>query len=108
MEAVIRLAKRLVLVSLLIAVIGCASGRQQLGQEFNSLVGVAEKAYFAARYGPPDKQAIIDEHTEMWEYRLGEQKYTSPTGYRFSTFDRLRVVFRNGRLKSWTLKGEVE
>ena len=92
---------------LVVGLSGCATSTG-LKDELPTLVGVANKAYFANRFGPPDKQATLNSSTELWEYRLGEDKYTSKTGYQFSTFDRLRLTFRDGRLATWTIKGEVD
>ena len=80
----------------------CAAGSSNFTQEMDSLVGKGDKKFFVGKYGPPDKQATIDEGEEVWEFRLNEQKYTSPTGYRFSTFDRLRLSFSKGKLAGWS------
>jgi hypothetical protein len=77
-------------------------------QEMNAQIGQADKGYFVQKYGPPDKQAILDQRTEVWEFRLNEQKFTSPTGYRFATFDRLRLTFTDGKLSSWSRKSVTE
>lgn len=87
---------------------GCAAPRAPLSEELAGLVGVVDKAYFVNRFGPPDKQAVIDSETEVWEYRLNEQRYTSATGYRFVTLDRLRVTFRRGKLAESTVTSVVE
>ena len=80
----------------------CAAGASRYAQEMDRLVGKGDKQLFVDRYGPPDKQATVGAGSEVWEYRLDEQRYTSQTGYRFSTFDRLRLSFVNGKLSSWS------
>jgi len=80
---------------------GCAGGSRYT-EEMNALIGNADKKTFVDKYGPPDKQAVVDGATEAWEYHLNEQRYTSPTGYRFSTYDRLRLMFKDGKLQSWS------
>ncbi len=84
-----------------VAVTACAAGSARFAQEMNAQVGKGTKSYFVDKYGPPDKQAIVSEGVEVWEYRLDEQKYTSSTGYRFSTFDRLRLTFTGVTLSAW-------
>ena len=91
----------------LVGMMGCMTVNSPIRDELPALVGVADKAYFANRFGPPDKQVEIEAGTEMWEYRLGEQKFTSNTGYRFSTNERLRLTFREGRLIKWSIEGKV-
>ncbi len=90
-------------VSLLICVLAtaCAAGRSKYADEMNLMIGNADKERVVAKYGPPDKHIALNGATEVWEYRLNEQKYTSPTGYRFSTFDRLRLTFKEGVLSNW-------
>lgn len=89
---------------------GCAGGggNSKHATEMNALVGIADKKLMVERYGPPDKQATIDDGTDYWEYRLNEQKFTSTTGYRFSTYDRLRLTFKRGTLQSWKRESIVE
>jgi len=60
----------------------------------NSLIGKGDKKLFVDKYGPPDKQAALDGGDDVWEYRLNEQKFTSPTGYRFAT-----LIFFDSHLK---------
>lgn len=108
MSSLLQLLKSLVAVLTVAFLLGCASNVARMSVEMDGLVGTADKAYFANKYGPPDKQATLDADTELWEYRLNEQNYTSPTGYRFSTFDRLRLTFRNGKLHAWNLKSKVQ
>ena len=95
------------LIAILYFVVGCSTA-PGLKDELPKLIGVADKSYFANRFGPPDKQAAIGQDTEMWEYHIGEQKYTSKTGYRFSTFDELRLTFKNGHLVEWSIQGRVQ
>jgi hypothetical protein len=96
----------LCLTAILIA--GCATGPSRFALEMDPLVGKADKGYFVDKYGPPDKQAIVRDGVEVWEYRLGEQKFTSSTGYRFSTFDRMRLTFARGVLSAWSHTGVTE
>ena len=94
---------------LMLALLGaCAGSGRSDTEQLNGLVGKANKAYFVEKLGPPDKQAAIESNTDVWEYRLDEQKYTSSTGYRFSTFKRLRLTFRNGTLASWSQSSETQ
>jgi hypothetical protein len=88
--------------------VGCASGGSRYADEMNALIGKADKETIVSTYGPPDKQAAVTANVEVWEYRLDEQKFTSNTGYRFSTHDRLRLTFKDGRLQSWSRKGVTE
>lgn len=88
--------------------LGACASRSKDAEALNNLVGNANKAYFVEKLGPPDKQASIDSSTDVWEYRLNEQKYTSQTGYRFETFDRLRLTFREGVLASWKTSYETK
>jgi hypothetical protein len=74
----------------------------------NSLIGKGDKKLFVDKYGPPDKQAALDGGDDVWEYRLNEQKFTSPTGYRFATFDLLRLSFKSGKLSGWSKTSEVK
>lgn len=105
-----RLATLCLVVFLLSACAGGTSSRSAASytQEMNGQIGKAEKIYFVEKYGPPEKQAVVDQRTEVWEYRLDEQKYTSQTGYRFATFDRLRITFTEGKLSGWSLKAVTE
>lgn len=98
------------LTSLCIAVViaACAGGPSRQSQEMDSLVGKGSKSYFVDKYGPPDKQATVSDEVEVWEYRLNEQKYTSNTGYRFATFERLRLTFTRGTLSKWSRSSETE
>ena len=108
MSSLLQLWKSLAVALTVVFLLGCASSTARMSDAMDGLIGTADKTYFANKYGPPDKQATLDADTELWEYRLNEQNYTSPTGYRFSTFDRLRLTFRNGKLHTWNLKSEVQ
>ena len=88
--------------------VACAGSASRYAQEMDIQIGKADKNHFVQKYGPPDKQVIVDRGIEVWEYRLGEQKYTSQTGYRFSTFDRLRITFTEGKLSGWSHKSVTE
>lgn len=97
------------IVALSLVICGCASrGGSQYAQEMNSLIGKGDKKLFVDKYGPPDKQVALDESADVWEYRLDEQKYTSSTGYRFATFDLLRLSFKGGKLSGWSKTSEVK
>ena len=97
------------IVALSLVVCGCAGkGGSKYAQEMDSLIGSGNKKLFVDKYGPPDKQATLDEGEEVWEYRLDEQKYTSSTGYRFATFDLLRLSFKGGKLSGWSKTSEVK
>lgn len=100
--------RQLVLAIMIITIGACASSGTRDAEQFNSLIGKANKAYFVEKFGPPDKQANIESNTDVWEYRLDENKYTSSTGYRFSTFKRLRLTFRDGTLSSWNQSSEMQ
>ena len=102
------MVRALVLGLALVLLFGCAAGSSRYAEEMDALIGKADKKTFVDRYGLPDKQAAVDATTEVWEYRLNEQKYTSATGYRFSTFDRLRLSFKDGRLYSWSREAVME
>lgn len=93
--------------ALLLAVVlsGCATPQ---ADPLTGLTGVADKAYFVDRYGPPDKQVAVESGVDVWEYRLNEQRYTSGTGYRFSTYDRLRATFKDGKLLKWSRQSIVD
>lgn len=102
------LCARLAIVLMLATIAACASGGKSEAEQLNGLIGEANKSYFVEKLGPPDKQAAIASNTDVWEYRLDEQKFTSSTGYRFSTFRRLRLTFRDGTLASWNQSSETE
>ena len=96
-------------IALIVALLAaCANGSGSDTAQLNGLIGKANKAYFVEKLGPPDKQAAIEPNTDVWEYRVDEQKYTSSTGYRFSTFMRLRLTFRDGMLVSWKESSEIQ
>lgn len=108
MRYVLLLSARLT-ISLMFAFLGaCAGSGRSDTDQLNGLIGKANKVYFVEKLGPPDKQAAIESNTDVWEYRLDEQKYTSSTGYRFSTFKRLRLTFRDGMLVSWNQSSETQ
>jgi hypothetical protein len=69
---------------------------------------MAGKAELLSKLDLPDKQIPVDEVTEMWEYKLHEDTYTSATGYRFSTFDRLTLTLKKGKLDSWKEASQVQ
>jgi hypothetical protein len=108
MTGIRHLCARLTFVIVLTTLGACAGGGRGEAERLNSLIGKANKTYFVEKLGPPDKQAAIEPNTEVWEYRLDEQKFTSQTGYRFSTFKRLRLTFRDGTLVSWNQSDETQ
>ena len=96
-------------VALFLIISGCASkGGSQYAQEMDNLIGKGDKKLFMDKYGIPDKQVALDEGADVWEYRLDERQYTSSTGYRFATFDLLRLSFKGGKLSGWSKKSEVK
>lgn len=92
----------------MVVALGACAGSGSAANQFDSLIGKASKTYFVEKLGPPDKQANIEPNVDVWEYRLDEQKFTSGTGYRFSTFKRLRLTFRDGLLASWSQTNETQ
>lgn len=81
------LKSQFLILSLSIILMGCASSKHSKNNDFGKLIGITNKTYFVNIYGVPDKQVTIEPGLEAWEYRLNEHKFTSPTGYRFSTFE---------------------
>lgn len=107
MKHILKIASTLFFIFFISACAG-GGGNSKHTTEMNALVGMADKKLMVEKYGPPDKQATIDDGTDYWEYRLNEQKFTSTTGYRFSTYDRLRLTFKKGTLQSWKRDSIVE
>ena len=97
---------RLCMVSALVA--ACAADPPRLEQELDALLGKADKAYFVAKYGRPDKQAVLGEGVDFWEYRFYGRRHTASTGDLFSNIDRVRLTFTRGVLTSWSGAGEQE
>lgn len=101
--------KNRLLILLLGAVLlsGCASTGVSIRQRLDAMVGTADKSACIEKFGLPDKTVVLDGR-EIWEYKLNLHNYTSSTGYRFSTYDLLRLTFENEKVKSWSMKHEVK
>ena len=101
--------KNILLILLLGALLlsGCASTGVSIQQQLDAMVGTVDKSACIEKFGLPDKTLALDSR-EIWEYKLNLHKYTSTTGYRFSTYDLLRLTFENEIVKSWSIKHEVK
>lgn len=101
--------KNILLILLLGALLlsGCVSTDVSIQQQLDAMVGTADKSACIEKFGLPDNTLALDSR-EIWEYKLNLHNYTSPTGYRFSTYDLLRLTFENERVKSWSMKHEVK
>lgn len=99
-----RLLLKCIIVIALAGALGCANRYDQFGVDMDRMIGSANKATLVERYGLPEKQVTLDKSNEVWEYHLNKNNYTSGTGYRFSTYDKLTITFKDGKLSTWSVE----
>lgn len=91
----------------IVFLLGCSSPASYRASELNTMIGSANKASCVAMYGMPDKTLDLGQ-SEIWEYCINEHKYTSDTGYRFSTYEQMRLIFKGGLLSDWSIEKKVD